>query len=348
MIELGRTWQNNILPINSTIRDAITLLSRIDYKIILVVNEDSSLKGTISDGDIRRGLLRGLDLNSSTNSVINFNPLTVDSTVSKKFISGLMVTHRLLQIPILDKQKHVIGLHVWTEINSPDARRNIMVIMAGGKGSRLMPHTDNCPKPLLKVSGKPILEHIILRAKNQGFHHFILAIHYLGKMIEDYFGNGDNFDVKIEYLREKSPLGTVGALSLLKTIPKEPFVITNGDVITGISYGDMLDFHNSQDAAATMAVRTYELQNQFGVVETNGIEVIGYQEKPVYRSNINAGVYVIEPSSLNYLSKSRPTDMPNLLDTLMNNNRKVIAYHIHEDWHDIGRPYDLLNIESEI
>ena len=348
MIELLQTWRESVLPLNSTVKDSIVLLGKISHKIILIINEDDSIKGTISDGDIRRGLLKGLELSSSIESIINFSPWTVFSTVNKKSVFDLMVTNKLLHVPVIDSQKRVVGLYVWDEINIPKVRPNIMVIMAGGKGTRLMPHTDNCPKPLLKVSGKPILEHIILRARNQGFHHFILAIHYLGEMIEEYFGNGDKFGIKIEYLHEESPLGTVGALSLVKTIPKEPLIITNGDTITKIGYGDIVDFHNFQQAAATMAVRSYELQNQFGVVETSGIEVIGYEEKPIYRSNINAGVYVIEPSSLKYLVKHEPTDMPNLLNTLREKNNKVIAYHIHEDWHDIGRPYDLLSIESEI
>jgi NDP-sugar pyrophosphorylase family protein len=166
-----------------------------------------------------------------------------------------------------------------------------MVIMAGGKGTRLHPLTDNCPKPMLRITGKPILEHIIERAKIEGFSHFVLAINYLGNMIEEYFGNGHALGVNIDYLREEKPLGTAGALSLLNPRPDIAFVVTNGDVLTDIRYGEVLDFHLQHHAKATMAVRIHEWQNPFGVVKTQGIEIIGYEEKPLSRSHINAGVY---------------------------------------------------------
>jgi NDP-sugar pyrophosphorylase family protein len=224
-----------------------------------------------------------------------------------------------------------------------------MVIMAGGKGTRLHPQTENCPKPLLPIAGKPILEHIIDRAKVQGFSHFILAIHYLGHMIEEYFGNGDAFGVKIGYLREESPLGTAGALSLLDPLPNVPFVVTNGDVLTDIHYGELLDFHVQHNARATMAVRVHEWQNPFGVVETRGVDIIGYEEKPLFHTHINAGVYVLEPSAISFISKSVPCDMPTLFDRIKEKDMRTIAYPIHERWLDVGRPDDLMtaNIESK-
>ena len=214
--------------------------------------------------------------------------------------------------------------------------------MAGGKGSRLHPQTENCPKPLLPIAGKPILEHIIERAKIEGFSHFILAIYHLGHMIEEYFGNGDALGVRIEYLREESPLGTAGALSLLNPLPESAFVVTNGDVITDIRYGELLDFHNQHGATATMAVRVHEWQNPFGVVETQGLEIVGYEEKPVSRSHINAGVYVIEPSVIGLLTKFISCDMPTLFERIRANEKKVVAYPIHENWLDIGRPDEFL------
>ena len=218
-----------------------------------------------------------------------------------------------------------------------------MVIMAGGKGPRLHPQTKNCPKPLLPVAGKPILEHIIESAKVEGFSHFILAIHHLGHMIEEYFGDGETFGVRIEYLREESPLGTAGALALLNPLPKIPFIVTNGDVLTDIHYGELLDFHIQHSAKATMAVRVHEWQNPFGVVETQGIEITGYEEKPISRSYINAGVYVIEPSVISSITKSAPIDMPTLFKSIQEQKMRAVAYPIHERWLDVGRPEDLLN-----
>jgi len=217
-----------------------------------------------------------------------------------------------------------------------------MVIMAGGMGTRLRPHTENCPKPLLPVAGKPMLEHIIDRARIEGFTHFILAIYHLGEMIEEYFGNGERWNVEIKYLREQAPLGTAGALGLLNPRPTEPFVVTNGDVLTDIRYGELLDFHTRHAAAATMAVRLHEWQHPFGVVQTRGVEIVGFEEKPVARTHINAGVYVLEPDALNTLAVDTPCDMPALFERLQAQSMRTVAYPMHEPWLDVGRPEDLV------
>jgi NDP-sugar pyrophosphorylase family protein len=191
-----------------------------------------------------------------------------------------------------------------------------------------------------------MLEHIIERAKLEGFNHFVLAIHYLGHMIEEYFGNGERLGVKIDYLREKSPLGTAGALGLLKPLPDLPFVVTNGDVITDIRYGELLDFHIRHLATATMAVRVHEWQHPFGVVQTQGIEIIGFEEKPIARSHINAGVYVLNSNSLSYLNSNERCDMPTLFERLQASQHKTVAYPMHEPWLDVGRPDDLVAANS--
>lgn len=334
-------WREAVLPINATIREAVSVLNNIGLKIVLVLDSEEALLGTILDGDIRRGLLKGLELSSPIETIVHREALVVARTVSRSAVRKLMSDHKIQQIPITDEKGRVVGLHLWDEIGMPTVRPNIMVIMAGGKGTRLHPQTENCPKPLLPVAGKPILEHIIDRAKMEGFRHFILAIYYLGHMIEDYFQDGKRFGVTIEYLREELPLGTAGALSLLELRPDLPFVVTNGDVLTGIRYGEMLDFHLEQNAMATMAVRWHEWQNPFGVVETDGIDIVGYSEKPISRTHINAGVYVIEPSALDFLTKSTPYDMPSLFELIKKNSLRVVAYPIHEQWLDVGRPDDL-------
>jgi len=297
--------------------------------------------GTISDGDIRRGLLNGLDLTSKIDTVVHREAIVAPAGLTRESVLQLMTTNKILQIPIVDRNMKVIGLHLWDEINSSSPRKNIMVIMAGGKGTRLHPATENCPKPMLPVAGKPILEHIIIRAQNQGFSHFILAIHHLGHMIEEYFGNGENLGVKIEYVKEVSPLGTAGALSLIYPLPESAFIVTNGDILTEINYGELIDFHIQNNAMATMAIRLHESQNQFGVVETEGIEITGYEEKPISRVYINAGVYVIEPAIVSLLEKSVSLDMPTLFSLMQVMKKKVIAYPIHERWLDVGLPNEL-------
>jgi dTDP-glucose pyrophosphorylase len=334
-------WREAILSIDSSIRQAVEVLNEASLRIVLVIDATGILVGTLSDGDIRRGLLKGLDLASPIDSIVHRDALVVPPNLSRDIVVQLMIANKLQQIPIVDEKMSVIGMHLWDQIGAPLERKNLMVIMAGGKGTRLHPQTENCPKPLLPVAGKPILEHIINRAKVQGFSHFVLAIHYLGHMIEEYFGNGEAFGVKIEYLREESPLGTGGALSLLDPMPNSAFVVTNGDVLTDIHYGDLLEFHIQHNATATMAIRAHEWQNPFGVVETQGIEIIGYEEKPLSSTYINAGVYVIEPNAMSFLTKSAPCDMPNLFNIIQEHNMRTIAYPIHERWLDVGMPNEL-------
>ena len=307
----------------------------------MIVGEAGELEGTISDGDIRRGLLKGLDLKSPIASIIHRNAFVVPPEMDRAMVMQLMVANKIQQIPVVDADRRIVGLHLWDEITTSPTRQNLMVIMAGGMGTRLLPHTENCPKPLLLVAGKPMLEHIIERAKLEGFSHFVLAIHYLGQMIEDHFGNGEGLGVRIDYLREQSPLGTAGALGLLSPRPKVPFVVTNGDVITDIRYGELLDFHIRHGASATMAVRVHEWQHPFGVVQTNGVEIVGFEEKPVARSHINAGFYALDPHALDILNGETRCDMPTLFERLQAKAKRTVAYPMHEPWLDVGRPYDL-------
>ena len=334
-------WRQAILPIKTTIEQVIQNLDQTAIKIVLVVNETGGLEGTISDGDVRRGLLKGLDMNSPITSIIHHDALVVPPELERELVKQLMVANKIQQIPVVDEQHHVIGLHLWDEMTTSPARSNLMVIMAGGRGTRLSPHTEDCPKPLLSVAGKPMLEHIIERAKREGFSHFVLAIHYLGHMIEEYFGHGERLGVQIDYLREESPLGTAGALGLMNPLPEAPFVVTNGDVITDIRYGELLDFHTKHTAAATMAVRVHEWQHPFGVVQTQGVEIIGFEEKPIARSHINAGVYGLDPGVLNVLTADEYCDMPTLFERLQAKVQRTVAYPMHEPWLDVGRPDDL-------
>lgn len=334
-------WQSATMAIDGSIANAIRNLDQSALRIVLILDSDGCLDGTVSDGDIRRGLLRGLGLDSPISEVIHRNPLVVPAGMSREMVQQLMFANKIQQIPIVDEQQRVIGLHLWDEIAAPGERTNIMVIMAGGKGTRLLPHTENIPKPLLPVAGKPILEHIIDRAHAEGFNRFVLAVHHLGHLIEQHFGNGGQLGVEIGYLREEQALGTAGALSLLEPAPDAPFVVTNGDVLTDVHYGELLDFHVRYDAAATMAVRGYEWQHPFGVVHTRGVDIVGFEEKPVARSHINAGVYALGPQALGALTRARHCDMPTLFERLREAGKRTVAYPMHEPWLDVGRPGDL-------
>lgn len=340
-IPSGKEWRNAVLAANASLQQAIWNLNESAFQIVLVVSPDDVLQGTLTDGDIRRGLLRGLNLESPINSLVNQDPLVVPPQLGREAVLQLMQANRIHQLPVVDDKRRVVGLHLLDELMAPRQRENLMVIMAGGQGTRLRPHTENCPKPMLPVGGKPMLEHIIERAIGEGFGHFVLAIHYLGHMIEEYFGDGSRWGIRIDYLREELPLGTAGAIGLLAPRPEFPFVVSNGDVLTDIRYGELLDFHCGHAAAATMAVRLHEWQHPFGVVRTQGVDIVGFEEKPITRSHINAGVYVLDPRALSMLQQGEHCDMPTLFARLQEAVARTIVYPMHEPWLDVGRDDDL-------
>jgi dTDP-glucose pyrophosphorylase len=341
------SWRKSLLTAKATLHQAICCLDESSLQIVIVVAEDGRLLGTLTDGDIRRGLLRGLEMSSTVEGIIHHEPLVVPPQWGRDTVLQLMQANKVHQLPVVDDNRFVVGLHLWDELLVPSKRSNVMVIMAGGRGTRLGEHTQDCPKPLLPVGGKPMLGHIIERAKAEGFKHFVLAIHYLGHMIEDYFGDGSKLNVNIEYLRENTPLGTAGALGLLQVRPTEPFLVTNGDVLTDIRYAEMLDFHIRHSATATMAVRLHEWQHPFGVVKTNGVDIVGFDEKPVARSHINAGIYVLAPNVLDSIRANEHCDMPTLFGRVQGKLARTIVYPMHEPWLDVGRPADLEKARNE-
>ena len=341
-------WKRALLSSTGSIKDAIKVLSDASLKIVLVSDSTLGLMGTITDGDIRRGLLRGLTLSSPISEVINLKPIVVPKTFTREVVKKMMSANRIFQIPIVDEDSKLVGLHVWDEQRDTVGLDNVMVIMAGGRGTRLLPKTEKTPKPMLLLGGKPILEHIINRAKAAGIVKFVLAIHHLGEVIEEYFGDGRFLGVNISYIKEKSPLGTAGALGLINPKPTKPIIVVNGDVITDISFGDILEFHSQNNAMATMAVQVYESENPFGVVQTKGISITGYEEKPIIRSLVNAGVYVLNPSALDFMEKGAECSMPALFEILGAESLKTIAFPLHENWLDLGSPSDLAKAIEEM
>lgn len=336
-----KNWKKTLLLENATIRKAIKNLEKSALQIVLVINKKKNLVGTITDGDIRRGLLNGLNINSSIKKLINKNPLIGSSSMSANTMNQIMQTNKINQLPIVDQSKKILGLYFWDAIKYSITQKSQVIIMAGGKGKRMMPHTKTCPKPLLPVGGKPILEHILLKARSEGFNSFIISINYLGEMIEDYFGNGNKWGVKIKYLKENTPLGTIGALSLIKIRPKFPFIVCNGDIISDIKYTDLLDFHIKNKAFGTVAVKPYEIKNPYGVVKIDGNQIVDIEEKPVVKSHVNTGVYVFSPKIINEIKKNKYLDMNILIQKLLGKMKKIIAYPAYEPWLDIGKPKDL-------
>ena len=340
-------WVRASLDIQSTIAEVIANLDEVAIKIVLVVDAARELVGTISDGDVRRGLLAGLTLQSSISQIIHRNPLVVKSGLDQQSVIKIMERSKVLQIPVVDDMHKLIGLHLWEDLTESSKIQNVIVVMAGGEGKRLRPYTLECPKPLIKVADKPILQHIVEKIKSEGFENIVLSINYLGQMIQDYFEDGSKFGVSIKYINEASPLGTAGSLSLLIPAPRDPIIVINGDLITNVSIQGILRYHNQNSACATMAVRQHEWQNPFGVVQLDKLRIIGFEEKPIYSNYVNAGLYVLSPSAIEQIEKDGVyCDMPDLFLKLKSSSQKVIAYPLHEKWIDVGCHEDLLSAEE--
>jgi dTDP-glucose pyrophosphorylase len=333
-------WRRTLLSVTASVRDAIVNLDDSGMQIVLAVAPDGKLVGTLTDGDIRRGLLRGLTLDDPIEALVFRDPVVAPVQLTRETALQLMQANRIHQLPVVDECHRVIGLHSLDELMLPNRRANIVLIMAGGQGTRLRPHTATCPKPMLPVGGKPMMERIIDRAKEDGFHRFVIAVHYLGHMIEEYFGDGSSRQISIEYIREEVPLGTAGAVGLLRPRPEASFVVSNGDVLADIRYGELLDYHVHHGAVATMAVRLHEWRHPYGVVRTKGVDIIGFEEKPTIRNHVNAGIYALAPAALDSLPQGVRCDMPGLFAAMQERGARTIAYPMHEPWLDVGRPDD--------
>ncbi|MCG9875843.1 MAG: nucleotidyltransferase family protein [Leptospiraceae bacterium] len=340
--DLKSQWKKVILPLNSTIKEAVINLSESGYKIV-IISENDKFIGTITDGDIRRGLLKGLTLEESITKIVHTEAIVVPPTLPKAVAHDLMKANKVMQLPIVNEERNIVGLYLWDEIdnNKVSELENIFLIMAGGKGIRLRPITENCPKPMVTVAGKPIIEHIIIRAKENGFNNFFISIHYLGHMIEDFFKGEKWFGTDVKFLREEIPLGTAGAIGLLGENFKLPILVTNGDLLTDINYNDVIKFHSRNNADVTMVVRSFEWQHPYGVVEMNGLDIKQIIEKPVYKTYVNAGIYVINPICRKYIKNNEYLDMTLFLDRLKEAGLRVIGYPMHEPWMDVGRHSDL-------
>lgn len=332
-------WQRAILSPENTVKQVIECLNATGLQIVLMVDESKILQGIVTDGDIRRKVLLGLNLDAPASTIMHKNPKRVGLNVSRSEVMAYMHANKFRHMPIVDGDNRLIGLHTWDEPNL--VLKNKMVIMAGGKGVRMRPYTYNVPKPMLEIHGKPMLQLIIERAVGQGFSEFIISVGYLAQSICDYFGDGSDFGVSIEYIHETEPFGTAGALAMLSTNNKHPVVVTNGDVISHVNYRHMLDYHVLNNADVTMAVRVYEWQNPFGVVEVDGVNILGIDEKPKSIFNISAGIYVFSPIIFQSLDYGKYMDMPMFINKIIKKSCSVIAYPLHEKWMDVGSPDDL-------
>ncbi len=330
------SWKKSIISGSDTMRAAIKILELESSHIAMIVDKNGRLNGTITDGDIRRALIKKLPMDTQLSQFMCKNPTTSNVGDSRRSIFSKMKELGLLQIPIIDNDKKVIGIETLQHILDDKKYDNPVFLMAGGLGKRLQPLTEDTPKPLLKVGKNPILENILVQFIESGFHNFYMSIHYKADMVREYFGDGSNWNVSIKYVHEDKPLGTAGGLGLLpNNLPKLPILVMNGDLLTKIDFYELLNFHIQGKSDATMCVREYDFQVPYGVVKTQDLRIVSIEEKPVQRFFVNAGVYVLNSSIIEDMDGVNYIDMPKLLERVMEYG-KVNMFPVHEYWLDIG------------
>jgi len=340
-------YKDILLQKDSTIKEALEVIDKGAMRIAIVLDADEKVIGTLSDGDIRRGLLNGLHLDSSIESLYFKEPTLANINDSKEIIIQKAVRKQIYQIPIVDNDGKLVKIEELSNLLKTDAKHNRVVLMAGGLGTRLRPLTQDTPKPLLKVGNKPILETIIENFAKYGFVNITISVNYKADMIKEYFGDGSTLGVNIDYIEESKRLGTAGALSLIKERPQEPFFVMNADLLTNVNFEHLLDFHLLEHSVATMCVREYDYQVPYGVIETDGSLITSIKEKPVHKFFVNAGIYTLSPQVFEYIPKDEFYDMPTLFEDIIADNLKSVSFPIHEYWLDIGRMEEFEQAQNE-
>lgn len=333
-------WRKILIAPLTEIQKAISIIDMNAMQIALVVDENDKLLGTVTDGDIRRGLLRGVGLDSPVRLIMNSSPVTIPVIKDRKSILNMLKINKLRHLPVVDEEGRIIGIERLDDLIQPEKNDNLIVIMAGGMGKRLKPLTDGCPKPMLPVGGKPVLEIMLVTLIEQGFRRFCISVNYKGEQIKEYFGNGSKLGAEIDYIHETKNLGTAGPLSLLSIKTGKPIIVMNGDILTRLCMDQIIDFHEKHQAKATLAVRPFDYQVPYGVVKTVKEKLVGFEEKPIFTNLVNAGIYVLNPEVLDRIPKDTRFDMDQLFQNLLESEDSPAIFPIREYWIDIGTAED--------
>jgi len=341
------SWRDALVSSSMTLRQTIEAITASSLQIALVVDENNKLLGTVTDGDIRKAILAGKDLNITAAEAMRKSPTTSSASTPRTVIIKLMREKRIHQMPILNESGQVVDVLTVDDLLGAQEKSNSVVIMAGGLGTRLHPLTQDTPKPMLNVGGKPILETIIQSFIDQGYVNFFISLNFKAEIISDYFGDGSKLGASITYLHETTRLGTAGGLSLLPSEVKFPIIVMNGDLLTRISVDALVDFHQRENAVATMVVREDHYQVPYGVVEVDGTQIVDVKEKPMQRHLVNAGIYVLSEQSLANIPRDTYYDMPTHFTKLAADGHRTAAFPLHEYWVDIGRLDELERAQRE-
>jgi len=336
------------LKMSATVRECMEMIDKNKQGIALIVDTEGRLTGTVTDGDIRRFILAERSIDESVTNVMWTKPLTAPVGTPEKKLKELMNKHLVRNIPLLDKNGCPTKITKLRDIVTGEDGDQYAVIMAGGKGERLRPITENIPKPMIKVGDKPILENIIRYLKKSGIINIYISINYKNDIIENYFKDGSEYGVNIIYLREEKELGTAGALTLLPEIPSSPLLVINGDVITKTNFLRLIEFHKQHRCVMTVAATEYMLNIPFGVLNISSHYLLGIEEKPEQRFLCNAGIYMLNPEALPLIPRNTAFDMTDLIKELVRKGLPVTTFPIHEYWLDIGHLDDLRKAQNDI
>jgi dTDP-glucose pyrophosphorylase len=337
---------------NATILETLEAIDRGLLGIALVVDEDFKLIGTVTDGDIRRAIIKKAPLDSSIESIMSHEPIKASTGTSAYNLVSIMKSKVINQIPIVNEHGHLIDIKTIAELVKGEEKDNLLVIMAGGLGTRLRPFTHTTPKPLLPIGNKPILESIIEHAKTYGLTNIIISLNYLSESIQKYFGDGSNFGVKINYVQEKQSLGTAGALSLIdkefyQMLNNDVFVI-NGDILTRINFDTMLQQHKDDSNELTVGTRYYKTQIPYGIINLQNRKIQSIEEKPLLEYVINAGIYILSPQAIKLIPAGKSYHMTDLIDVLISKNKSVGSFMITDYWLDVGKINDYYKANFEM
>ena len=346
-----KDWKKTSVAPETSIKETMAVIDKSALQIALVVDPDDRLLGTVTDGDIRRGLLKGIGLEEPVKRIYYVTPLTASVDDDTKTMNRIMTEQSITQLPVLDHDGKVVQLILLKDILSGKTQKNPVVLMAGGLGTRLRPLTESCPKPMLKIGGTPLLETILEGFINKGFDTFYISVNYKADMVEQYFGDGSKWGVNIEYLRETKRLGTAGSVKLLPEKPSLPFIVMNGDLLTKVDFKQLLEFHINNNklskTMATMCVREYNIQIPYGVIKQEGNRLVRLDEKPVQRFFVNGGIYVFEPDIIDLIPDDKYFDMTHLFEKMMEKDYKTVVFQIREYWMDIGHKRDFETAEGD-
>lgn len=322
---------------STSIHEVLQIIDKSSKQLAIVVDDQKKLLGTISDGDIRRALLKNISLSESVKNIYFKSPTVASINDSKEEIISICKMKKLHQIPIVDNYGNVLGLEILNELISKEKKTNKVILMVGGLGTRLRPLTEKTPKPMLKVGNKPLLQTIVEKFAEYGYTNIMMCVNYKSHIIQEYFGDGSEFGVSIEYILEEQRMGTAGALSLLKEKPTEPFFVMNGDLLTNVNFEHLDNYHSANNSMATMCVREYDFQVPYGVVSMENSKIISIEEKPTHKFFVSAGIYMLSPEILKYIPENEFYDMPTLFEKLISENENIISFPLREYWLDIGR-----------